>query len=297
MDMIEATLNHLRFEREGFIIGIFQSEKNEFAGLGNILRAEIGMTYRLFGKWQMDPQWGKQYRFKTFEAIIPKSTDGIYRYIVRVAKWVGPKTARTLIEAYGSDTLDMLRDDPEHVAKNIKGITLARAQEIQSIIRENQQFEGAMVELEKLVGGFGLRASLPVDLLQKWGANAVPMLKENPYLLIEMERVGFPSADKLAIDRFKVKPQSVFRQQAAVVHAIHEKTHGEGHVWVGVEELIKDVKSMIRCDPREGLARALEKGIIVVKSEFIALRTMAKDETDIADKVKELLEWTLEKRS
>ena len=289
MDMIEATLNHIRFERNGFLIGMFQSEKNEFAGLGNILRAEIGMTYRLFGKWQVDPQWGRQYRFKTFEAIIPKSTDGIYRYIVRVAKWVGPKIARMLIEAYGSDTLDMLRDDPKRVAENIKGITLARAQEIQSIIRENQQFEGAMVELEKLVGGFGLRASLPVDLLQKWGANAVPMLRENPYLLIEMERVGFPSADKLAIDRFKVKPQSVFRQQAAVVHAIQERAHGEGHVWVGIEELVNDVKKMIRCDPGEGLSRAIEKSAVVQDGGLVALASMARDEEYISKKVKELL--------
>jgi exodeoxyribonuclease V alpha subunit len=296
MDMIQANLTHIKFERDGFLIGVFQDEKNEFAALGNILRPEIGMEYRLFGKWSVDPRFGKQYKFKTFETIIPKSTDGIYRYVVRVARWVGPKTGKALIETYGVDTLDVLREKPNDVATDIKGITLVRAQEIQATIKKNQQFESAMVELEKLIGGFGLRASLPVDLLQKWGADAVPLLKENPYRLIEMKQVGFPSADRLAIDRFKVKPQSVFRQQAAVIHTIREKTQGEGHVWVNEEELLQDVKWMIQCDPSEGLARALGKGAIVQEDGCLALMAMARDEDCIAEKVKELLRWTLEKR-
>ena len=289
MDMIEANLSHIKFERDGFIIGVFQDEKNEFAGLGNILRAEIGMTYRLFGQWSVDRQWGRQYKFKTHEAIIPKSTDGIYRYIVRIAKWVGPKTGRALIEAYGIETLDILRDKPDQVSRDIKGITLQRAIEIQGIIRKNQKFESAMVELEKLVGGFGLRGSLPVDLLQKWGADAVALLKENPYRLIEMKRVGFPSADRLAIDRFKIEPKSIFRQQAAVIHAIREQTHGEGHVWVNVSKLVEDVKKMIRCNPSEGLARAIEKGAVVQEGAWVALMAMARDEKYIAEKIKELL--------
>jgi exodeoxyribonuclease V alpha subunit len=286
---IQANLTHIKFERDGFLIGVFQDEKNEFAALGNILRPEIGMEYRLFGKWSVDPRWGKQYRFKTFETIIPKSTDGIYRYIVRVARWVGPKTGKALIETYGVDTLDILREKPSNVAADIKGITLARAREIQKTIRKNQQFESAMIELEKLIGGFGLRQSLPVDLLQKWGANAVPMLKENPYRLIEMKQIGFPSADRLALGRFKVKPQSVVRQQAAVIHAIREKTNGEGHVWVEEKELMQSVKSMIQCDADEGLAKVIGKGMVIVEGKFLALRLMAKDETDIAEKVKELL--------
>ena len=290
MEPVQATLIHIRFERDGFLIGMFQSEKGgEFAALGNILRPEVGMAYRLFGQWSTDKQWGPQYKFKTFETIIPKDSDGIYRYAVRIAKWIGPKTGRALIDAYGVDTLDILRKDPERVATDIKGITIERAKEIQAHIIQNQEIEGALVELERLIGGAGLRQSLPMDLVQKWGGNAVAMLKENPYRLIEMKQVGFLSADRLAVDRFKVKPQSVFRQQAAVIHAIREKTHGEGHIWVDVKELMAEVKRIIRCDPGEGLARAIEKGTVVQEGWLIALRSMAKDERYIAEKVKRLL--------
>lgn len=293
--MTEATLNHIRFKKEAFIIGMFQGEKEEFAALGNIMNAEIGMGYKLWGKWVDDPQWGKQLKIKTYEAITPKSTDGIYRYIVRIAKWVGPKTGKALVEKYGAQTLDVLRLKPEQIAAEIKGITIERAKEIQILIQDNEAIEGALVELEKLIGGAGLRQSLPMDLVQKWGANAVPMLKDNPYLLIEMKQVGFPSADRIAVDRFKVQPQSVFRQQAAVIHFIREKTHGEGHVWVDEKGLVDDVRRLIRCDPAEGLARAVEKGAVVRDEEtgtgigLVALVGMARDEKYIADKVKEML--------
>jgi len=65
MDLIEATLNHIRFQNDrGFLIGMFQSEKNEFAGLGNILRPEIGMSYKLMGKWSIDPSGGSNSKSK-----------------------------------------------------------------------------------------------------------------------------------------------------------------------------------------------------------------------------------------
>jgi exodeoxyribonuclease V alpha subunit len=292
-DPVHATLNHIRFKKEAFIIGMFQGEKEEFAALGNIMNAEVGMTYKLWGKWIQDTQWGRQLKVKTYEAVVPKSSDGIYRYVVRVCKWVGPSVGKALVEKYGAQTLDVLRLKPEQVAAEIKGITIERAKEIQILIQDNEAIEGALVELEKLIGGAGLRQSLPMDLVQKWGSNAVPMLKDNPYLLIEMKQIGFPSADRIAVDRFKVQPQSIFRQQAAVIHFIREKTHGEGHVWVDEKGLVDDVRRLIRCDPTEGLARAVEKGAVVRDSGegtgLVALVGMARDEKYIAEKVKEIL--------
>lgn len=289
LDHISGTLTAIRYHQNGFLIGSLQAEKKSIAVLGNMLSAEIGQKFKLFGKWSTDPKWGKQYKFKTHEAIIPKSTDGIYRYIVRIARWVGPKVGRAMIDQYGADTLDILREFPERVAADIKGITAARAKEIQTHIIQNQEIEGALVELEKLIGGAGLRQSLPMDLVQKWGGDAVTMLKENPYRLIDFKQIGFPSADRIAVDRFKVEPQSVFRQQAAVIHALRDKTHNEGHVWVDTRELVDEVKGMIRCNPGEGLARAIEKGAVVQEGGLVAMVAMARDEAYVAGKVKELL--------
>jgi len=290
MEPIQATLTNIRFERDGFLIGMFQSEKGgEFAALGNILNAEIGMEYKLFGKWVNDRQWGQQLKIKTYETIIPKSTDGIYRYIVRIVKWVGPKTGKAIIAKYGIDTLDILREDPERVSTDIKGITRERAFEMQEFIKEYHDIENTLVELERLIGGFGLRSSLPMDAIAKWKSQAVDVLKSNPYRLTEMKQIGFPSADKVALGRFKINPKSVFRQRSAIEHVIKDQTHQHGHIWINKEAAIKEVEMLIGCNPSEGYREAIEKLIIIEVDGLVALRSMAKDETDIADKVKELL--------
>jgi len=284
-------LTNIRFQNieTGFLIGSFQQNNSSFVALGQILRPEIGSEFKLFGRWIHDQKYGRQFKFQTHEIVIPKDVDGIFRYIVRVCRFVGPKVGRTIVDTYDIETLDILREDPERVASDIKGITITRAKEIQHHIVQNQELEGALVELEKLIGGAGLRQSLPMDLVQKWGGDAVAMLKENPYRLIEFSQIGFPSADRVAVDRFKIEPASVFRQQAAVIHALREKTHGDGHVWIDVKKLTQDVNKMIRCDPGDGLARAIEKGAVVAEGGLVALAAMARNEKYIAEKVKELL--------
>lgn len=296
-DQITGNLSHIRFSNDqGFLIGMFQGEKNkgkskdgEFAALGNMLRPEVGMEYKLFGKWVDDPKWGRQYRFKRYEAIIPKDTDGIYRYLVRVAKWVGPKVGRDLISKYDIDTLDVLREDPERVAKEIKGITINRAEEIRGLLIQNEDIEAALVELERLIGGQGLRQSLPIDLVQKYGSNAPAVLKENPYILTEEKQIGFPSADKVALNRFNVDPASIYRQQSCCLHTIKSYCTQGGHTWIEMTELMKMVYALIKCDSQVGIQKLIDDKRIVMEGKYIALEQTAKDEDFIAKKIKEML--------
>jgi len=93
----------------------------------------------------------------------------------------------------------------------------------------------------------------------------------------------------VAIERFQVQPRSIFRQQAAVVHFLKEKTEGDGHIWIETKALLTEVKRAIQCDCSEGLRRAVEKQAVVEDSGQLALWRMAKDEKFIADRVLELM--------
>ncbi len=108
---IECTLTGIRFSGDNnFIIGIFNNENGEFGGLGSMFRPEIGMDYLLFGEWSKHPQFGSQVKFVRYETVQPEDTDGIYKYLVRIAKWVGPSTGEKLVDKYGDDTLNVLRN-------------------------------------------------------------------------------------------------------------------------------------------------------------------------------------------
>ena len=289
MENINATLTSIRFQDRdtGFIIGTFRGEK-EFAALGSIVGPEIGLEYKLYGEWSNDPKWGRQYKFSNYETIAPKSTDGIFRYLVKVAKWVGPKIGQALIDQYKEETLDIIRIDPERVARQIRGITPERAAEMQAKIIENQAIEATLVELENLIGGQGLKQSLPTELLAKYGSNAVAIVKENPYRLTEIKYVGFGAADHVALTKFGIKPASVRRQQAACVHTLEGLVFGEGHIWIEVKTLTQAVMDLIGCDPAQGLEKLVSNGAVIVDGGMVALKRMAKDEELIAEKIREL---------
>lgn len=290
MDKITGVLSHVKFSgKNNFVIADIQARGQMVTVLGSILNPNVGQEYKLFGSWMMDPQWGKQFKFRAFETIKPQSTDGIYRYVVRMAKWVGPKIGKRLTEKYEEKTLDMLRENPEQVASDIQGITYNRAIEIQANIKQNEQIEAALVELEKLVGGQGLRASLPMDLVQKWGANAIRRIETNPYILTEMEGVGFPSADRIAINSIKVDPKSGYRQMAAILHVLKEDLFN-GNTWMDKLEMKKQAKALISWSVEEGFGKAISKGKIKEHEDFVALDYVERDERHIAEKIKELTE-------
>lgn len=288
--IIEGVLNHITFKspNNNFIIGRFQSDKKEIAILGDIINPEIGQAYKLFGSWNEDPQWGKQLKFRTYEVVEPQNTDGIYRYIVRQAKWVGPAIGRALIEAYNTNTLNILRTDPEKVSNDIKGITLSRALEIQELIIAKQDIETALVKLESMIGGAGLRGSLPIDLVFKYKSKAPEIVAENPYIMIEEKYVGFVATDRVAINRLHVEPTSKFRQSAAAIHILTENI-GLGHTWMNFDELVKKSHRLINHDSTVGIQTLLNKNRICIEENFVTLAYINRDEKKIAKKVKELL--------
>ena len=103
MDTITGTLADIRFSKNGFLIGQLDSGETV---KGNMLEPIIGQEYRLAGDWVNDPRWGRQFTFSRYATETPRDAEGVYRYLVRVAKWVGPIVGRRIVQAFGDDALD-----------------------------------------------------------------------------------------------------------------------------------------------------------------------------------------------
>jgi exodeoxyribonuclease V alpha subunit len=288
VQQIHGTLDRIRFQSDkGFFIGIFKSQDTNVVALGNLLKPKVGFDYDLTGKWVNNAKWGKQFRFQLYSEIKPKSTDGILRYLVNTAKWVGPVVGARLIEAYGSETMDVLREDPEKVATDIRGITLKRAEEIQNIIVGNETIEALIIDLEALIGGAGLRQSLPIEIAKEFGSDAVDILKDDPYILTTFAGVGFLSADRVALSRFKTVRKSVKRQVAGIKHILKENERS-GNVWCYIDTLFRNAETLLGCDITEGFEHVLKSSVIKV-ANLVAIKQMAYDESYIATKIKALL--------
>jgi exodeoxyribonuclease V alpha subunit len=291
-ESIIGVLKTIRFQGDnGFIIGIFQTQDKKkrvsttTCGLGNILNPELGLAYKLFGSWETHSQFGTQFKFQFYEVMQPNDTKGIYQYLVRVCKWVGPTVAGRIVEKYKDKSLDILKANPAKVAHDIQGLTEKRAFEIQSNLKENEHIESVLVELEQIFAPIsGIRKSLPMELIAIWKSDTVIKLKENPYLITRVKGVGFPTADKIAL-HLGFDRKSTAREKAAVWHVINENMLVHGSVWIEHEDVCRAVKELTGLSGNDGLIRLMKDQTIVREDAYWATAEIAGNERYIAQKI------------
>jgi exodeoxyribonuclease V alpha subunit len=287
-----GVLKSIRYQGDnGFIIAQFEYQDKRgrfFNALGNILQQEVGLAYKLYGKWDSNSQYGKQFRFDFYEVLQPTDTKGIYQYLVRVCKWIGPTVAGRIVDQYRADALDVLKNDPARVAREINGITRDRAEEIQKGLQKHAHVEKVLVELERIFSSVaGIRKSLPMEIVAIYGSDAVVKIKENPYRLTRLNGVGFMTADRIAM-ALGFDQKAVSREKAAAWHVLMENMGAEGSVWAGDKYVKGEVKRLTGLDGSRGLTKLLEDNAVVKLNggaDLWAIAAAAQRETDIAEKI------------
>ena len=266
-----------------FIIASFDGESGPFSAIGTLPNAQPGMTYDLTGEWQENKKYGHQFKFNLYHVVEPTDAAGIFKYIVRICKFVGPAVGNQIVDLYQDNTLEVLKTDPGQVAHDIKGITRDRAREIQEELLKHTEYEQVMVKLETLLSVPGMRKSLITDLLKEYKHEAADRVLENPYMLVQFHGIGFALADKVAIINADFPRDSLERKKAATIHAM-KAINQEGHIWIGKEKLIEAVYELIQVkDLGLGLDALLADEVLVEDAGDIAFAGMAQDEQDVAE--------------
>jgi exodeoxyribonuclease V alpha subunit len=289
MDTITGTLAGIRFSRNGFLIGLLEDGESV---LGNMSEPIIGQTYRLAGDWVDDPKWGRQFKFDRYAAEAPQDAEGVYRYLVRVAKWVGPIVGRRIIKAFGDDALTILKENPSRAADEIKGLTLDRACEISSNLMDNEDRESAAVELETMLGGLHLPKHTITTLIETHHSDAPAKVRQAPYTsLMDVRGIGFTLADRVAVSpAVGYARDGEERRMAATLHVLEEAASGAGHTWLPGERLITEVQELIGFPPGPDVrVKLIEDEKIRVRDNMIALAKLADDERDVAGFIHQML--------
>jgi hypothetical protein len=146
---VAGTLSEIRYHKANFLIGILD---NGIAVKGNMVAPQVGLEYRFFGAWTHSPRWGDSFVFSTYKRSYPKSAEAIRLYLEENAKWIGPEISQRIIAAYGEEALAILKKEPERVAKEISGITDARALEVSAMLKAMEAHEDMEVALNDVLG-------------------------------------------------------------------------------------------------------------------------------------------------
>ncbi len=83
----------------------------------------IGETITVEGDWVYHPNYGgEQLEFSNISIVVPSTINGIEKYLSSgMIPYIGPKTAKKIVDKFGLDTLDIIQFNPERL-KEIEGI-------------------------------------------------------------------------------------------------------------------------------------------------------------------------------
>lgn len=232
-----------RREDTGFTVMDIFADDEYVTVVGVLPELSEGESVRLRGTWGYHTTFGKQFKAQLCERSMPSSSADLLRYLSSGAvRGIGPATAKKIIERFGENSFDVLENQPERLA-DIKGISLKKAKDISKIFNEQFAVRQIMISLER----FGMTTHECLEAYKLYGANAVDMIKANPYALCsDIVGMGFERADAIA-SALPEPPDRAYRVSAGIVHVVKYNLNN-GHTCVPRKKLIAPSSGLLEAD-------------------------------------------------
>lgn len=165
--------------------------------VGPLPGVQCGETLHLHGSWTRHSQHGDQFKVETFTSELPSSVHGIRKYLGSgLVPGIGKVYANKIVDAFGADTFHVLSEESARL-RRVPGIGPKRAAAIKKAWEEQR----ALREIHIFLQTYGVTTSQCVKLVNRYGAQAKPVLLAEPYRVArEIEGIGFKTADRIAIN-------------------------------------------------------------------------------------------------
>ncbi|MBW5482549.1 SF1B family DNA helicase RecD2 [Streptomyces bambusae] len=211
--------------------------------VGSLLGAQPGESLRMEGRWGSHPQYGRQFTCENYTTVLPATVQGIRRYLGSgLIKGIGPRIADRIVDHFGTDTLDVIEDDPKRLIE-VPGLGPKRTKLIGAAWEEQKAIKEVMVFLQ----GVGVSTSIAVRIYKKYGDASISVTRNQPYrLAADVWGIGFLTADRIA-QAVGIPHDSPERVKAGLQYALSQSTD-QGHCFLPQERLIADGVKLLQVD-------------------------------------------------
>ncbi len=287
---ITGTVEEVTFQNDsnGFTVLDICVDSEYLTAVGVMPGVCAGETLTLKGSYTTHPSFGRQFKVTEFSRCMPETTDQIYKYLASgVIRGVGPKKAMSIVEKFGSDTLDILENEPERLS-SIKGISEEQAKNIGEDFKRQYAMRTVMLGLEK----YDFSPSECIRIFKKLGIGAVDKIKENPYILCSLNvGISFERAESIE-SKLENKPRPDFRISEGILHIMRYNCANRGHTCIPREKLLKPAADLLEISQDDVdvaidslVSTAQLKVCDIDKKEFLFLPNAYLAEKKIAERI------------
>ncbi len=276
------------FSSEDFTVAVFRYGAEKTIITGNFYELPQKERIRVFGKWVNHAKYGQQVQATHWERPLPNTKEQAVMFLSSgLIKGVGPVIAKRIVEKLGSNAVEIIMERGPGALSGIKRLT--KTKEVYESIRDRFELQKTMQQLLPV----GMTAKTIIKAYKKFGVATVDLIKKNPYVLMDVDFIGFKTADRIA-EKFGVAPDSTSRISGAIKYTLQESTSG-GHCFMLTEKLIQSALDVLneKADLVEGKRVKHVLGImtqedLVVEDEAVYLPYLYRAEVVLAKKVKKL---------
>jgi exodeoxyribonuclease V alpha subunit len=290
-DTLRGQVESVRVFRDswGVITLLSGSATERTTVTGTVLGFDVGDTVEARGDWDTHPRWGRQFRAREIETIVPTDASGAIEWIRGRMPQVGRRLATRMVAQWGLPGLwEMLEHRPGDLV-DLRGITEERAAKIGAAYREHRAERDRIVAMKR----YALTDRQIGKLTETFGERALEEVRRDPYCLIELvDGFGWQRSDDLA-RRMGLPADHPSRIRAAVLHLLQE-AEGAGHVYVPAPRLVAMAARLLGSQVDEAMVRReanelLDAQKIVRRGAAVYRPGLAEAEAAVAASVLRLL--------
>ena len=239
-----GTLERVVFHNEenGWTVFRLRVEGREdpVAVVGSMSSPQPGVRLRVRGRWISHPKFGRQIQMTSCEEELPATEEGIRLFLASgCIKGIGPKWADRIVAHFGANTLDVMDHDPDRMLE-LPRFGRKRLEAMKASWAEHQGIRELMIFLQP----HGVTAGLSVRIYRQYGAQALTVVRENPYrLAMDIHGIGFTTADALA-RKLGFDESSPLRAEAGVLYMLMRLTE-DGHIYYPRDLLVEESASKL----------------------------------------------------
>lgn len=224
---------------------------------------QIGSTIECAGRWVVDPRHGLQFAVDFVQGVYPTTPMALEKYLSSL-KFIGPATAKDIVARWGLETIRILDHTP-HRLLEINGLNETKIDSIEKGWKEKRE----SFEVIAFLGQHGIGENLAQRVNDYLASNVKEKITRNPYLLTEVEGIGFQKADTVALS-LGFSPDSPHRTAAALQHSLQQKVSKDGHTAIPVGLWIEESVAWLR-RPREEIRQMCQR---LVDGRKVVLRKL-----------------------
>ena len=195
METLQGILERIVYENPdtGYTVGRLSARDHAelITVVGNLASINPGESLLLQGQWVDNAKYGRQFQIEKYETILPANVVGLRKYLGSgLIKGIGPKMAGLIVRKFGMDTMDVIENEPEKLAR-VPGIGRKRVQIIKEAWEAQREIKNVMLFLQS----HDVSTAHAAKIYKTYGNDAIPIVTEDPYRLADdIYGIGFVTA-------------------------------------------------------------------------------------------------------